>query len=66
MKMDTAFPVDHPHHPERAFERGREAYDCGRPDTANPFDPRTEEAQHLAWNDGWEAGLEADFRSDDA
>lgn len=59
MKHDTPVIPD-------PFALGREAYDCGRPDTANPFDPRAEEAAHLAWNDGWEAGLDADFGSEDA
>lgn len=32
---------------------GREAFDCGKDDSANPYDPETQEAEHFQWNDGW-------------
>lgn len=37
------------------FAAGREAHDSGRTADENPYDPGTEWANHLSWNDGWNA-----------
>lgn len=34
---------------------GHDAYLAGLPETANPYDPETDEEAHLSWNDGWNA-----------
>ncbi len=34
-----------------AYADGADAFYAGKSDTANPFDPATDE--HLDWNDGW-------------
>jgi hypothetical protein len=35
------------------FAEGREAHDAGLSETANPYDPESDE--FLSWNDGWSA-----------
>lgn len=46
------------------FAEGREAYDAGKMETANPYD--SQDDAFLSWNDGWEtAAKEADEDGED-
>lgn len=42
------------------YAEGREAYDAGQPETANPYDTDDcgDEEAILAWLDGWNAAAE--------
>ena len=42
-----------------AFAEGREAYDAGKCESENPFDLTEDEANYLAWADGWIEAAEA-------
>ena len=43
---------------------GREAYNGGQSETANPYPENSDD--HLSWNDGWEAAAEeAEERASD-
>lgn len=42
-----------------AFAEGREAYDAGKYESENPFDLTEDEANYLAWADGWIEAAEA-------
>lgn len=35
------------------YAEGADAGLAGQPDSANPYDPETQEDAHLSWNDGW-------------
>ena len=35
------------------YAEGADAGLAGLPDSANPYDPETQEDAHLSWNDGW-------------
>ena len=35
------------------YAEGADAGLAGQLDSANPYDPETQEDAHLSWNDGW-------------
>jgi hypothetical protein len=35
------------------YEEGADAAIAGKPESANPYDLQTEEADHFSWNDGF-------------
>lgn len=41
-----------------AFAEGREAYDAGKPETANPYDWELDGELSDMWLDGWNAAAE--------
>lgn len=40
------------------YAEGVDAFMEGLSETANPYDPETEEEAHCSWNDGWHSGGE--------
>lgn len=46
-----------------AHEAGYQVYLDGVAEHKNPYDLREQEQDHLSWNTGWGAALEAEFDS---
>ena len=47
------------------YAEGSDAYLAGWDESKNPYDPRENEAAHLAWNDGWNNAADAENEDGD-
>ena len=43
------------------YAEGREAFDAGKGEDANPYDLSDNESAHLMWNDGWSDAADDDL-----